>query len=69
VASIAAMVPILSRLSNAYRRQRVGRGLPDTGHFALETVMVITAGLVLVAFTAWFLLFAGTSPVPFSGGH
>lgn len=67
--SVAAMIPILSGLSNAYRRRHVERGQSDPGHFALETVMVVTAGIVVVAFTAWFLLFAGTSPVPFSGGH
>lgn len=69
IVSTAAMIPVLSGLSNAYRRRRVVRGLPDPGHFALETVMTITAGVVVVGFTAWFLLFAGTSPVPFSGGH
>jgi hypothetical protein len=67
--SIALMVPVLSALSEAYRRTRVSRGLEDTGNFALEAVLVTTAGLVLVVFGAWFLLFAGTSPIPLNSSH
>jgi len=63
IASVAALVAVLSRLSNTYRRTRVARGLDDTGHFALETVLVLSAGATIVGFSIWFFLFAGTSPI------
>lgn len=64
VVSIVLVVRLLSALSAAYRRLRVARGLEDTGHFALEAVMVTTAGIALLAFSAWFFLFSGSSPIP-----
>lgn len=64
VASIVLMVPVLSWLSNAYRRQRSARGLEDTGHFALEVTLVTSAGLAVCIFGVWFLFFAGSSPIP-----
>ena len=30
----------------------------------LEAVLVVSAGLTLVAFVVWFFFFAGASPVP-----
>jgi hypothetical protein len=30
----------------------------------LEGVLVVSAGLAVVAFVIWFLLFAGATPVP-----
>jgi hypothetical protein len=69
VVSIALMVPVLSWLSRAYRRVRLARGLEDTGNFALETVLVTSAGLALVLFAAWFFLLAGTSPIPLNSGR
>jgi hypothetical protein len=62
--SIALMMPVLSWLSRAYRGVRLARGLEDTGNFALETVLVTSAGIALVLFVAWFFLLAGTSPIP-----
>jgi hypothetical protein len=64
ITSIALMIPVLGRLSEAYRASRVARGREDTGNFALETVLVITALVALVGFAAWFFLFAGTAPLP-----
>jgi uncharacterized membrane protein YhaH (DUF805 family) len=64
VLSIAVLAMLLSRLSNAYRRLHVDHGLEDPGHAMLEGVLVISAGVTLVLFVAWFLLFAGASPVP-----
>lgn len=69
IVSVAAMIGVLSALSRAYRRSRVARGLEDTGNFALEVVMVTSAGVAVVAFTAWFLLFAGASPIPLELGQ
>jgi hypothetical protein len=64
IVSVALLVPLLGRLSEAYRRSRVARGLEDTGNFALETVMVVTAGVALLAFVLWFFMAAGTAPFP-----
>jgi hypothetical protein len=69
VVSIALMVPLLQGLSQVYRRIRAARGLEDTGNFALETVLVTSAGIALVGFGAWFFLFAGTSPIPINSGR
>jgi hypothetical protein len=64
IVSIALMIPVLGRLSSAYRSSRVARGHDDTGNFALETVVVITAGIALLAFLFWFFTAAGTAPFP-----
>ena len=64
IVSSALMVPLLGRLNEAYRRSRVARGHDDTGNFALETVLVLTAGIALLAFLVWFFLAAGTAPFP-----
>jgi len=62
--SIALMVPVLTWLSNRHRQARVAGGHEDTGHLVLEIVMVTSAGVAVIGFTAWFLLFAGASPIP-----
>jgi hypothetical protein len=64
IATIAFLASVLGRLSNIYRANCQARGLDDPGHFVLEGVLVVSAGLTLVAFVVWFFLFAGTSPVP-----
>lgn len=64
VLTIAWIARVLSRLSNAYRRMYMERGLPDPGHAMLEAVLVVSAGITLVVFVLWFLVFAGASPVP-----
>lgn len=66
--TVVAVSWALGGLSTLYRRQRMARGLQDTGHFALEVVMVVSATLAAVCFTAWFLLFAGSSPIPIGIG-
>ena len=58
-----------SWLSERYRHERTARGLEDTGHFALEVTMVLSAGIALVGFVAWFLLFSGAAPLPLVGSH
>lgn len=55
---------LLSRLSEAYRANAIARGLPDPGHRVLESVMIAAAGVAILVFGVWFLLFAGASPVP-----
>jgi hypothetical protein len=64
VLSIAAVVPALGWLSGKYRELREARGLEDTGNFMLEVVMVTSAGIAIVLFSAWFFLFSGSSPIP-----
>jgi hypothetical protein len=64
ILTIAVLASILSKLSNVYRANRRARGLDDTGHYVLESVLVVSAGFTLAAFVIWFFFFAGTSPVP-----
>ena len=64
VGSIVLMIPVLGWLSNKHRALLVARGQPDNGHLALEVVLVASATIAVVLFGAWFLLFAGSSPIP-----
>ena len=64
VATIMLLAAVLAKLSNVYQANRRSRGLEDTGHYVLETVLVISAGITLAAFVVWFFFFAGASPVP-----
>ena len=64
VATIAAVSVLLVWLSNVYRANRQARGLEDPGHFVLEGVLVVSAGVALAGFAIWFFFFAGASPVP-----
>jgi hypothetical protein len=64
VASILLVVPVLGWLSNKHRALLLARGHEDSGHQALEVVLVTSAAVAVVAFGAWFLLFAGSSPIP-----
>jgi hypothetical protein len=64
VASIVLLIPVLGWLSNKHRALLLARGQPDNGHLALEVVLVASATIAVVLFAAWFLLFAGSSPIP-----
>jgi hypothetical protein len=64
VATIMLLAELLAKLSNVYRANRRARGLEDTGHYVLEAVLVVSAGVTLAAFVIWFFFFAGASPVP-----
>jgi hypothetical protein len=64
VATIALLATLLAKLSNVYRANCLARGLDDPGHFVLEGVLVVSAGLTLAAFVVWFFFFAGASPIP-----
>jgi hypothetical protein len=64
VLAILVLAYILGRLSNAYRAIRLASGRQDPGHVVLESVLVVSAGVAVVAFVIWFLLFAGATPVP-----
>jgi hypothetical protein len=64
VVTIALLAVVLSKLSNIYRANCLARGRADPGHFVLESVLVVSAGITLAGFVIWFLFFAGASPVP-----
>jgi hypothetical protein len=64
IVTIMLLAGLLAKLSNVYQANRRARGLEDTGHYVLETVLVVSAGLTLAAFVVWFFFFAGASPVP-----
>jgi hypothetical protein len=64
IATILVLASLLTRLSDLYRANRVARGRGDPGHAVLESVLVVSAGVSLTAFTIWFFLFAGAAPAP-----
>jgi hypothetical protein len=64
VVTVTVVASLLARLSDVYRDNCLARGLNDPGHVVLEGVLVVSAGLTVVAFVVWFLFLAGTSPVP-----
>lgn len=64
IVTIMLLAGVLAKLSNVYQANRRARGLEDTGHYVLETVLVVSAGITLAAFVVWFFFFAGASPVP-----
>ncbi len=64
IVTISVLAMLLSKLSNVYRANRIACGLDDPGHFVLEGVLVVSAGVTLTGFVVWFFLFAGASPVP-----
>jgi hypothetical protein len=64
VLTIGVLASILAKLSDVYRSNRRARGLDDPGHFVLEAVLVVSAGLTLAAFVIWFLFLSGASPLP-----
>jgi hypothetical protein len=64
IVSILLLASLLARLSDLYRANCRARGREDPGHVVLEGVLVVSAGIALVAFTIWFLLFAGAAPAP-----
>jgi hypothetical protein len=64
IVSIVLAVRVLHWLARMHNAARTARGLEDLGWAPLEGVMAISAVLAVVAFLAWFLLFAGAEPLP-----
>ncbi len=69
IGSLVMLLPFLGWLNRKHMEVRVARGRQDLGSAALEGVMVVSAGIALVAFLVWFFLFSGASPLPFHGGE
>jgi hypothetical protein len=66
VVSLFVVLPALTWLNRQYSHMREARGLESYGQTALEGVLVVSAGLALVLFGAWFFLFSGSEPIPFN---
>ncbi len=64
VLTIGLVASLLGKLSDIYRANCRARGLADPGHVVLESVLVVSAALTLVAFVIWFFFFAGAAPAP-----
>ena len=64
VVTIMVLATLLGKLSDVYRANRRARGLDDPGHLVLEAVLVVSAGITLVAFVAWFFFLSGANPLP-----
>lgn len=64
IVQVVILGSVLAKLSDFYRANCVARGQGDPGHFVLEAVLVVSAGLTIAVFVVWFFLFAGASPVP-----
>lgn len=64
ILSIVLIMPALGWLNLKHGELRERRGLEAHGQMALEAVMTVSAGIALVAFSVWFFLFSGASPLP-----
>ena len=64
VLTIVLVAAVLGKLSNVYRSNCIARGQDDPGHFVLEVVLVVSAGVTVAAFVIWFFFFAGAEPLP-----
>jgi hypothetical protein len=64
VVSVVLLGILLAKLSAVYRANCRARGLADPGNFVLESVLVVSAAVTLVAFAIWFVFVAGANPVP-----
>ena len=62
--TVTVLAGLLSRMSRVHRSIVIARGHADPGHHMLELVMIAAAGVAIVVFGVWFLLFAGASPMP-----
>ncbi len=64
VVTIVLLASLLAKLSDIYRANCRARGLDDPGHFVLEIVLVVSAGVTLAGFVIWFVFLSGANPVP-----
>lgn len=68
VVSLLAVIALLDGLSHRYERVQHARGRATHGHVALESIIVISSGLVLALFLVVLYLFAGRARVPLDFG-
>ena len=67
--SVVLTVIVLARINQAHAALQLRRGRqPIGGSSALEVMLVSSAGVAVVLFGIWFLVFAGSSPVPLNIG-
>lgn len=67
VLALAVLLRLLGWLNHKHMEVRAARGHQDLGQTPLEGVLVVSAGIALVAFGVWFFFLAGTAPFPVSG--
>lgn len=68
VVSAGAALVGLGWLSRRHGELRKARGRDDHGGVLLEGVVFLSAVAAVGIFVVWFLLFSGSSPIPFSPG-
>jgi hypothetical protein len=62
--TIGLVFQVLEWMSRTIGGLREARGLPSRGPVPLESVLVVSAGLALLAFLVWFFLLSGAQPIP-----
>ena len=64
ITSIILVAWLLSQVNRKHVELREARDLPMGSDSALEVILVVSAGIAVVAFGIWFFGFSGSSPVP-----
>lgn len=64
ISSIIFVAWLLSQVNRKHVELREARDLPMGSDSALEVILVVSAGIAVVAFGIWFFGFSGSSPVP-----
>ena len=62
VVSVISLAWLLIRLNRWNEQLRERSGLAPRGNSMLEMVLVVTAGIAVVAFGVWFFVFTGPGP-------
>jgi uncharacterized membrane protein YbhN (UPF0104 family) len=68
IVSLVIALRFLGWLSVKHGDLREARGRESYGNVLLEGVVFVSAIVAGIAFTAWFFLLSGSSPIPISGG-
>ncbi|HEV2061902.1 MAG TPA: hypothetical protein VGR12_03535 [Solirubrobacteraceae bacterium] len=68
VACVVAALLALGWLSRKHGELREARGRDNHGRVLLEGVIFLSAFAAVALFSLWFLLFSGSSPIPFAPG-
>jgi hypothetical protein len=62
VVSVVLLTMLLMRLNRWHEHLREAAGRPQRDTSLLEFVLVVTAGVAVVAFGVWFFIFTGPGP-------